>query len=80
MPPPPKKRAPAKKAVTKVEDSDIEMVDSPPSKPAPKKKAVTKVESDDDFESPPSSNKGKAKAKNGSATKRKRLVSTVDDH
>ena len=66
MPPLPKKRAPAKKAVAKVEsDSDVEMVDTPPSKPAARKKAVTKIESDSEFETPSSSTKGKAKAKKG---------------
>lgn len=73
VPPPPKKRAaPAKKAVTKIEsDSDVEMVDAPPPKPAAKK-APVKAESDSEFETPPSSkDKGKGKAKNGSATKRK---------
>ncbi|KAI0668658.1 type II DNA topoisomerase [Trametes maxima] len=78
-PPPPKKRAAAaKKVVTKIEsDSDVEMVDAPPKPTA--KKAVTKIESDDDFDSLPSSgDKGKAKAKNGSATKRKSPDTEID--
>ncbi|KAI0757603.1 type II DNA topoisomerase [Daedaleopsis nitida] len=79
VPPPPKKRAPAKKAVTKIEeDSDIEIVDTPPSRPAPRKKAVTKIDSDSDFDVPSSSNKGKGKAQNGSAGKRKSLDDADD--
>ncbi|KAI0641129.1 type II DNA topoisomerase [Trametes meyenii] len=79
--PPPKKRgaAAAKKVATKIEsDSDVEMVDAPP-KPMAKKKAVTKIESDDDFDSPPSAEaKGKGKAKNGSAAKRKSPDMEID--